>query len=548
MILKLKPYLVPALISIFSYLYFFYPLINSDTLIYSGADSVRLHYASRMYLADNLSNNQFPFWTDRMFTGYPIFSDLERGYQNIPNLILVYFFGAFNSYKILHFSIYFIGSISLYLLLKSHLSNPIFFLPINLIYFFSFLMLIHQQHFNTILTFYLLPLIVYLSDLHSKHSSYKIPILLSFIYFFIITLGSLQAVLIVFVVQTIYYLSFCDIKYIKKLFVPFLVFSFLLSAPSLYSFYQLYTQSNRALVDISGNGNIDIYLLIQFFYPFAFGVSNFNGGQVNDLYVKNEHSVYFGIVIFLTALFSFLSVRDTKIKVFSGLCLFFFLISNTLLIPPFSIFRYWIRAEIALTFLFIILTANLFDNQSFAVSKKKFAYGLSILLIAALPLLFNKNFFFIFKNSLNEDLMIPMVWCILLITTLIILFSNIRSKVYLITFLITFDILFFSSKLDSNLFINISQIKYEPINSKALILKEVKNDDYALLNNSISTSGYSVLSPTGGNYQEALKNSLSFKNLYPIYAGFYLLYIVAVYTFIKYQNRIYEFAEKNKHI
>jgi hypothetical protein len=53
---------------------------------------VRIHLSSKFFLYESFQKNIFPIWTDKMFGGYPIFFDLERGYQNIFNLALVYFF------------------------------------------------------------------------------------------------------------------------------------------------------------------------------------------------------------------------------------------------------------------------------------------------------------------------------------------------------------------------------------------------------------------------------------------------------------------------
>jgi len=548
---KVKPYFIPLIISVACYIYFFFPLLKSENIIYSGGDSVRLHYASRLYLYDNLTNQQFPFWTERMFEGYPIFSDLERGYQNLPNVILVYLFGPFNSYKLLHFVLYLLGSLSLYLLLKTKLDKVIFFLPINLLYFFSFMMLIHQQHFNIILTFYLLPLIIYLTDLYCKRVNYKIPILLSFIYYFCITLGSLQSVLIVLAIQLIYFGLYSDLSTIKPFLISFFVLTTLVSLPSIYTFYQIYINSQRAVVDISGTGNFDMYLLIQTIYPFSYGIENFYIEQIDALYRKNEHSLYIGISIIFISIYAFLATKLTKIKVLSILTICFFLLSNFLLLPPFSLFRYWVRSEFAVSFLFCILIAEYYSSNSFILQSKKFLKVILILLlIAFIPIFLNKDILYIFKKAVLEDLSISIIWAFLFVSTLIILLTKFKYKEYLITFLIVFDILFFTSKLDSNMITKVQEIKYEPILSSIPIYNNVESDDYSLLRNVVSTSGYSVLTPLvqEETKKAELRSKLSFEKLLPLYLIFYFLYILAMYTFIKYNKHFYEYFKSGKRI
>ena len=550
MISKLKPYFFPLLISIACYIYFFFPLIQSDNLIYSGGDSVRLHYASRLYLYDNLTNQQFPFWTERMFEGYPIFSDLERGYQNLPNVILVYLFGPFNSYKLLHFVTYLIGSVSLYLLVKPKLDKVIFFLPINLIYFFSFMMLIHQQHFNIILTFYLLPLIIYLTDLYCKKVNYRIPILLSFIYYFCITLGSLQSVLIVLAIQLIYFCLYSELSAIKPFIISFFILTTLLSLPSLYTFYQIYINSQRSVINISGAGNLDIYLLIQAIYPFSYGIENFYLEQIDSLYRKNEHSMYMGISAIFVSIYALLSTKLTKVKVLTILVICFFILSNFLLLPPFSLFRYWVRSEFALLFLFCILLTDFYSSNNSILKVKKYLVAILLTLIAFIPILLNRDILYLFKKAVLEDLSISIIWSFLLTSTVIILLSKFNYKKYIITSLIVFDVLFFTSKLDSNMFIKSQEIKYEPILSSIPVYKKVENDDYSLLNNFISSSGYSVLTPLAKEESKKfeLRSQLSFERLLPIFVFFYLMYIIAVYTFIKYNKQFYEYFTNYKRI
>jgi len=539
---KFKTYLVPVIISLITYLYYFYPILNSDTVIYSGKDSVRLHYASRLYLYDNLQNNKFPFWTDRMFQGYPIFSDLERGYQNLPNILLIYTFGPYNSYKLLHLICYLIGSLSLFLIIKDRLSNIWYFLPLNLLYFFSFFSILHQQHFNITLTYYLLPFVILLSIYYIQNQKIRYPIYLSLVYYFLITLGSIQLVFIVLCIQFIYVYSFYEVTHLKKLFSIFLFLTLLVSGPSLYTFAQIYRFSERSSSNIAGIGNLDFNLIPQVFYPFSFGIGDFNAGQLSKFYLVHEHSLYICISAVLVCLYLYLGTKSVKHRKFSLSIIFFTLFTNILLIAPFSYFRYWSRSEIGLIFLLVILIAEFLKNDLSKVKISKYLGIILSILLLIIPAFLNPNLVFIFKNSLLENKFIPLVWVFISFLVLFLLFNNLSFKKPILLLVITLDLLFFNSYLNSNLFMNSKDIYYSSIKTSPEIVYE-KENELTLLNNNISNTGYSVLQPVYRSQSEidGLKEALNFSNLYKIYLTFYILYIVALCTIIKYQKKIYEY-------
>src|SRR3989344_4831396 len=221
----MKKWIKPITISVICYLIFFYPLLGKETVIYSGKDTSSFHYPSRVYLYEKLRSGEFPFWTERMFLGFPIYADLERGYLNPVNIISVYIFGPFLSYKIIHFITYVLGSLSLYKLLKKLGHNLHGFLLANLIYFFSFFILYHQQHFNTIQTLYLMPLLILLTqnflDTKNKKNIIYSSLLISYLFY----LGSMQFVLIVLLAQLFWIIS--RQKLTKKVLLYLLLQSFM---------------------------------------------------------------------------------------------------------------------------------------------------------------------------------------------------------------------------------------------------------------------------------------------------------------------------------
>ena len=496
------------LASIFLYLIFFYPLVDQNTAIYSGKDAVRFHYASRLYLEDNLKIGQYPIWTERIFGGYPIYADLERGYQNLFNIILIYFFGAINSYKFLHLASYLLGSISLYFILKRHCGNFFSFIPASLVYFFSFFTLIHQQHFNFVLILYLLPTILLTTLKFFEEQTIKYFLLNCLLFYFVLTLGGFQIVLISYIVVAIYILSFVNKRnnLLKLCLIQFLGF-FLIAQPSLTVFYSLYKESARKEF-FSGQGNLDSNNYLNIIYPFSFGVTKYKGEIINPNYVKNENSLYLGIsliLIFLLLIFS----KEIEIRNYLFFSLLVFLFLNLSFIPIISSFRYWVRAEVIIMFALTVAVTYFLSNAKEINFNKLFFLPLLFMLF---PIYFNKNVYFILMESFNQNNYIPIAWVLVFISTILVLLINFKIKKYVIFFVLIFDLLFFNYSLNKNLFMNISELKYEAINNSSTISTEIP-DELALFKNIKSSSGYGALPPKNKlEYNSEMQKFNSFKN------------------------------------
>ena len=528
MLKQIKILLVPLSISLISYLVYFYPLLDSGTTIYSGKDAIRLHYASRYFLYDSLKSSTYPSWTFRMFNGYPIYADLERGYQNILNLTLVFIFGPINSYKIIHFGFYLLGSLCLYFILKRHGGNYLTFTAGNLLYFFSFFPLIHQQHFNIVISMYSLPLIILLSLKFLEKSEIKYLVILSVINYFLFTLGSIQALLIVISIQ-IAYLSCFARKFknlVKALFLDFAL-SFLLCLPALVSFLRLYLSSQRSSINLLGQGNLDFSNIYTFIYPFIFGNLNYIGETLNSNYVKNEYSLYLGISAFLISTLVLIFTKNLELRKFSLISLLLFIATNLLPIPPFSFFRYWVRGDIYLIFTEILLLNELYQNYDFYQKKisRFYIFALGLIFI---PLSLNRNLQYILKLSIQENYLIPAIWVFCVIGSLIIL-NYVKSKKFIV-FLVIFDILFFNYFLHPNLFMKVADISYESINSSPGVSTE--NDECTLFKNNISSSGYGGLVPATNLDFEMENNFYTFiQKLYIFVIAVYLVILGIIYRY-----------------
>ena len=68
-----------VIISILSYLIFFFPVLKKDVVIYSGKDITSIHYPAKFYLHEKLQEGSFPLWTERMYLGdYQLYT--KKGY------------------------------------------------------------------------------------------------------------------------------------------------------------------------------------------------------------------------------------------------------------------------------------------------------------------------------------------------------------------------------------------------------------------------------------------------------------------------------------
>ena len=155
------------------YVVFFYKVF-SPNFGFWGSDMVTEYYPVRAYLREIiLTQHRFPFWSERIFSGTPIYADMENSYLNVFNVIGILFFGPMLSYKIIHILCYLIGSISIYLLLKRKNVNMLGFAVANLAYYFCFFMLNHQVHLSVILITYLAPLHFLLLDIFIEKKQLK---------------------------------------------------------------------------------------------------------------------------------------------------------------------------------------------------------------------------------------------------------------------------------------------------------------------------------------------------------------------------------------
>ncbi|MFA5776041.1 MAG: hypothetical protein WC988_00540 [Patescibacteria group bacterium] len=406
------------------YFAFFWPTLKSNTVLEFGNDARRFGYPVRVYLWEKLHDGKFPFWTERMLSGYPIYADIETGYLNPINLALVYLFGPYTSYKLLHFLSYLLGSIGFILFLKLRLKSRVGILVAHFVYFFSFFSLYHQQHFVITFAYYLFPCFLYLLERYIQNQKTRylflyLLLLLNLLYF-----GSFQMSFIVIVASITYILSFKALTkdFISRSVFPCLVFLCLLM-PLIVSYLGLYTASERfSTHSLWLEGSFSPQVALNLLYPFnyRFGDS-YMGVILNRDFLMHEVYIYLGvsglILAILGVVFSKLDRQTNRLLLLfiATFLILGFAKSNPLLStvdPPFfSLFRYWGRLVFLLIFSLSVYCGHFVDQLSqlswkSTVRKVNLRFlSVSMVYLAILELIKFPNFnvFSLFRLWMRQD-------------------------------------------------------------------------------------------------------------------------------------------------
>jgi len=507
------------LISILTYLVFFYKLLSPENIIYSGKDSVAFSYSSKIYLAEVLKTHNFPFWSERLFLGFPIYGDLERGYLNPVNIFLIILFGPLTSYKIMHFGCYLLGSISLCFFLKKYAKSNWGFLAANSIYFFSFFPLYHQQHFSMLLTYYLFPLGLLLLDKLINSSKLRYALLNSLLLAFCFYLGSFQFILIFVLIETVYLASLIGLT--KKLFF-YLAYTFLLflilTLPGLFSTYNLYVSSYRSAGLNFTQGSFSPLMTLSMVFPFIFNFGDaYMGPIISRNYYIHESYLYFGISSLIFGLLGYIKLRDTKLKRFINILVGAFLVLGFIkYVPifgvinflPFSLFRYWGRSIVLINLVFSILVYVFIATKNKITFPKILFIPLLYLFMLQLYEIYALGFkkiegLKIISLFFRDDYIFGywyLLWFVFLLVSVICVFIKKLQKPWFISLLITLDIFTFGLlATQDSLIKSVHILDVEkntiPENTRILDLSNNKNWELSLLDSSWGIFGYSVLYP-----------------------------------------------------
>ncbi len=339
-----------------AYLFFFAPTLKRTIILESGNDAQRFGYPVRVYLSEQMQSGRFPFWTERMLSGYPIYADTEAGYLNPINVFAVYIFGPYTSYKVIHYFAYLLGSVCFFQFAHKYLKSRLGLGVAQFVYFFSFFSLYHQQHFAITLAYYLVPCCLYALDKFTTTQKLWSGHLYFGTLLFLLYFGAFQMSLIILLMSICYLVTkkASIKKVLVKGIVPALVFLCLLI--SLFvSYPKLYSQSTRALLqDAWLQGSFSPQVTLNLLYPFVYrSGDNYMGVILNRDFFMHEVYIYAGFSTFILGIFGLLlSKLDKELNRFLIVLIILFGIvgfagANPLLVhiypPIIGLFRYWGR-------------------------------------------------------------------------------------------------------------------------------------------------------------------------------------------------------------
>lgn len=392
-------------LSIFCFLIFNFQYIFGNALL-KGDDASSLYYPVIYYLKENLNAGNYPFYTEKMFSGYPIYKYSETGYLNPLRILLTYLL-PFEKVLPAEYLIFFLlGIVGYFKFLreKKIVDSAIFFS--HFIFFYNFQLIGRFVHQQLIFTIMALPLLLYLTEkffTDEKQKKKKLYLILSGILIaFTILYGSFPGIFLVLFAQFIYILTNIlkieniklVIKYYAFFFLIFISFSFF----NLYPTYSLYKDSVRNLEEFSlTRGSISPILLgVSFLTPFPLGTyENYLGEKFSSSWFWHEIHTYQGLSFLIFALFGFIYLKSIEFKRFFIVTFSLFIIlstlkytffGNSLDIFPFNLFRYHLRFGSIFFFALSILGASILNNLFSTYEKERYSGILKNIIFLLLPI------------------------------------------------------------------------------------------------------------------------------------------------------------------
>lgn len=525
------------LIATATYVAFFYVLLQPN-VVFWGSDAENKFHPTRTYLYEQIvEEGRFPFWTERMFSGFPIYADIENAYLNPANIAFTVLFGPTTGYKLLHFVSYLIGSLGLYLFLKMKNIGHAGYAVANVIFYFSHFFINHQIHTSMVMTLYYFPLSLFLVDKYFSNFKFKSLFAGAVLFAYIFYWGHPQALIIYLIgllsYILVYYFSWKDKNFLFKYLVLTTVLSGLLILPQLIPSLALNLSSTRSIADeeISANtGSLVPSLVSLVGYPSLFGKTNpFDGEGILEEYTVTETYIYAGITALILAVLGIAYSKDKKLGNYALLLISIFIVLgfaryipliNLDNIPLISYFRYWNRTVILGMFGIALLAASfineLGNKSSLLLQKdsiKKGAYLLGLIGILNVIHLWNPISLGIIKAHLirlylKEDFL---VWALivgsnLLLSYLLLKANKLKSnfKIYQVLFIVLlfFDLWYFSKDLMNfrTQRINTEELRRYTLseefdNKRIVVTANNIEDSYGLYYKNWSPYGYSQFIP-----------------------------------------------------
>jgi|GEM_PF-1549347 len=397
-------YFVPLVLLIALYFLFFYEILSPNKTFWES-DVYTLHYPIREYLRRSLLEyHRFPFWTERVYLGFPLYADMQHSYLNPVNIISILLFGPFTSFKVVHFFTYLIGSGSFLVLLRRHGMGILEGLTAVTVFYFGFFHLNHTIHYNVMAVTMTFPLSLLLTDLFAQKKEKKYLLAQAVLVAYGFYWGHPQFSLFQIILIAVYLITIKDKLNLRSKFIYLIlvgVLSLLLALPQLIPNYKMYVKSQRSETTSSvWHGSLPPQLSLSYIFPRIYSSwGYFYGKDISSEYSYTELYNYLGIsalsLFSAYLLFFCREPRNDRYFKFGYVLLWVFLflahlryvpILSDIKLPVISVFRYWPRAAVIVSAgLALVCARAVFMIR---VGKIKPAFNQKTVMYLAAPLLF----------------------------------------------------------------------------------------------------------------------------------------------------------------
>lgn len=373
----LKSYQKAIIIILISFLIFFWRFYDAKQLLIGTqtTDLLSMHYPFHSYLFEKLTQEHlFPFWTERLHGGFPLYADLEKGFLSPINIFLTLLLGPINSVYATYFIFYFAGAIGLYLLLNKYKITLSEWLPAHFIYFFSFFHTLRLQLLNSVTISFTLPLNLFFIKQFAETKQARWIVFCNLLNAINFEYGQLNYLFLSVAAQVLFMgilLAHRSKSSFINLIKTLVFFSLTLLTMTLHGIIpagRLFMLGDRSSGVVSYlEGSISPATFLVTIYPYIFGnAENYVGKEIDHSYYINEIYVYTGIVAFIFALVGIMKIKDKRLLAFVMILISVFVvlatikyipILNSLNFPPLSLFRFWIRSSVYFVFCISILVS-----------------------------------------------------------------------------------------------------------------------------------------------------------------------------------------------
>jgi len=331
----------------------FYPELSIFvTPDFGASDILNFNYPLKEFLSQSLKNNQLPFWSRELATGFPVYAEGQIGTFYIFNLILFKFLPTIWAYNLNFVISYLLAFVFTYLFAQQiKLSKAGSFLA-ALVFTFSGFISVHLHHFNLVQAACLLPLIFYLVEKNFQKPKIITALLLSIALGQQFFSGDSRIVFITLVGLAVYFLWFLFFQKEKRgslqkviilLSFSFILFLGLIAVQFLPSWeYKALTPRGKGSFQNAVSFPYPLIHLKTLIKPYLLGDPRIGTYKAlaDDWGIFWENTFYVGILPLILMLLSFFRIKKIKIKFFWGLIAFSFLLVLGKYSPLYFIFYF----------------------------------------------------------------------------------------------------------------------------------------------------------------------------------------------------------------